>query len=100
VERLRQGVHPNDAGMEALRRIKSATREKRLLNGDGNPNFNLRFYILNRKGEYAGVSLYAQTRLGWESGRAGTTAANFAVCTEGGPQTLPCEALLGVQAEG
>jgi N4-(beta-N-acetylglucosaminyl)-L-asparaginase len=100
VESLRQGMHPKDAGIEALRLIKARTLEKRLLNGDGNPNFNVRFYVLNRKGEYAGVSLYAETRNSWESGKPGTTKATFALCTEAGPQTLPCESILGVQAEG
>ena len=65
--------------MEALRRIKKNTVEKRLLNARGLPNFGINFYILNKKGEYAGVSMYQ---------------ANYAVCTENGPQTLPCEPLL------
>ena len=42
--------------MEALRRIKANTIEKRLLNSRGEPNFNINFYILNAKGEYAGVT--------------------------------------------
>lgn len=100
MECLRRGMSPKDAGMEALKRIKAATVERRLLNGDGNPNFSVKFYVLDRKGDYAGVSLYAETRLSWESGKTGTSRAEFAVCTENGPQTLPCESLLGVQAEG
>jgi N4-(beta-N-acetylglucosaminyl)-L-asparaginase len=99
VELMRQGRHPKDAAFEALRRIKAATVEKRLLNADGNPSFNVKFYAVNRKGEYAGVSLYAETRNSWESGKPGTTKATFALCTEAGPQTLPCESILGVQAE-
>ena len=82
VEEMRRGKHPKDAGMEALRRIKANTVEKRLLNGRGEPNFNVNFYVLNAKGEYAGVAMYA--------GRN----ANYAVCTENGPQTLPVEPLL------
>jgi hypothetical protein len=56
---------------------------------------------VNRRGEYAGVSLYAETRKTWESGEGmegQTSPARFALCTEQGPQTLSCEALLGVQA--
>ena len=75
---MRMGKSPKDAGMEALRRIQKNTVEKRLLNARGLPNFGINFYIVNKKGEYAGVSMYA---------------ANYAVCTENGPQTLPCEAL-------
>ena len=35
--------------MEALKRIKANTIEKRLLNAKGNPNFNIRFFVLNKK---------------------------------------------------
>jgi N4-(beta-N-acetylglucosaminyl)-L-asparaginase len=82
VEEMRRGRHPRDAGMEALRRIRANTVEKRLLNSKGNPDFNVNFYVLDRAGRYAGVSLYAGPN------------RNFAVCTENGPQTLPCDALL------
>lgn len=100
VELMRRGMHPKDAGLEALRRIKASTVEKRLLNRDGNPNFNVKFYALNRRGEYAGVSLYAEARMSWEYGEGmegKTEPARFALCTEQGPQTLACEALLGVE---
>jgi N4-(beta-N-acetylglucosaminyl)-L-asparaginase len=79
VENMRRGMSPKDAGLDALRRVKSNTIEKRLLNGAGNPNFGLSFYILNAKGEYAGVSMYP---------------AKYAVCTENGPETVDCEPLL------
>ncbi|MFN2622484.1 MAG: N(4)-(beta-N-acetylglucosaminyl)-L-asparaginase [Chthoniobacterales bacterium] len=91
VENMRKGMHPKDAGMEACRRIKTNTVEKRLLNSKGNPNFYVNFYILNAKGDYAGVSLYpAYLR---ESTNE-VVRTEFAVCTEKGPETLPCEALL------
>src|SRR5687767_6059264 len=82
VEEMRRGAHPKDAGMEALKRIKANTVEKRLLNNRGNPNFGINFYILNAKGEYAGVTLYEGSN------------AKFAICNDKGPQTLPCDALL------
>ncbi|MBS1808399.1 MAG: N(4)-(beta-N-acetylglucosaminyl)-L-asparaginase [Acidobacteria bacterium] len=78
VENMRRGLHPKDAGMEALKRIKANTIEKRLLNNKGNPNFGINFYIVNAKGEYAGVSMYE---------------SKYAVCTENGPQTLDTEPL-------
>jgi len=86
VEELRRGRAPKDAAMEALRRVKAATIEKRLLNADGNPDFQLTFYVVTRTGEYAGVALYAKT---------GEGEKQFAVCTEKGPEGLPCESLLG-----
>ena len=86
VEEMRRGKHPKDAGMEALRRIKANTYEKRLLKRDGNPNFYVRFYILNARGEYAGVAMYDLNDNG--------TKATFSLCNENGPQDLPFEALL------
>src|SRR5688500_17014409 len=50
VENMRRGMSPKDAGMEALRRVRSATTERRLLNSRNEPNFNLNFYVLNAKG--------------------------------------------------
>jgi N4-(beta-N-acetylglucosaminyl)-L-asparaginase len=82
VEGMRRGLAPKDAGMEALKRIKANTVEKRLLNERGLPNFNIRFFALNKKGEVAGVSMYA-------SGEK-----NYAVCDENGARAVPFEALL------
>src|SRR2546428_3235650 len=58
IENLRRGMHPKDAGMDALKRIKANTVEKRLLDPRGNPNFYVNFYILDRAGQFAGVSMY------------------------------------------
>ena len=82
VESMRRGMSPKDAGMEALKRIKANTIEKRLLNSKGNPTFNVRFFVLNKRGEYAGLAMY-------HSGEA-----KYAVCTENGAQTLELEPLL------
>ena len=81
VEEMRCGAHPKDAGMEALRRVKENTVEKRLLNDRGLPNFGLTFYALNKKGEFAGVAFYA------------SDTSQYAVCTENGPELLPIESL-------
>lgn len=80
VEEMRRGKHPKDAGMEALKRIKANTVEKRLLNSKGNPNFGINFYILNARGQYAGVTMYE--------------GASYAMCDSSGPQTLRSDALL------
>ena len=82
VEEMRRGKHPKDAGMEALRRIKANTVEKRLVKANGDPSFNINFYIVNAKGEYAGVAMYT----------AG--GQRFAVCDEKGPRTENSEPLL------
>ena len=82
VEEMRRGKSPKDAGMEALRRIKANQVEKRLLNSRGEPNFNINFYVLTAKGEYAGVTMYNTGKL------------QFAVCDEKGPRLELLEPLL------
>jgi N4-(beta-N-acetylglucosaminyl)-L-asparaginase len=83
VEEMRRGATPKDAGMAALKRIKENTIEKRLLNKEGRPGFNINFYILNKRGEYAGVAMYNQEGRG-----------TFAVCDSKGPRLEKLEPLL------
>lgn len=83
VEEMRRGASPKDAGMAALERIAETTTEPRLLNDRGMPNFDVRFFVVNKAGEYAGVALY------------GTGESEFAVCDEDGPRLEPLEGLLG-----
>ncbi len=82
VEEMRRGKAPKDAALEALRRVKANTVEKRLLNERGLPAFGLSFYALNAKGEYAGVTMY------------GGKDSTYAVCTENGPESVQMEAFL------
>jgi N4-(beta-N-acetylglucosaminyl)-L-asparaginase len=58
VELMRQGKSPEQACLETLQRVVKTTREKRLLGPDGRPNFNLNFYAVNKRGEFAGAALY------------------------------------------
>ncbi len=78
VEEMRRGAHPKDAAIAGLKRIAKNTVEKRLLNAKGQPNFGLNFYVLNAKGEHAGVAMYEST---------------YAVCTENGAQVVKTDAL-------
>ncbi len=82
VESMRQGMSPKDAGMVALRRIQQNTIEERLLNSRGLPNFDVRFFVLNKRGEHAGVALY------------GAQEKNYAVCTENGAEEVRMDGLL------
>ena len=79
VEEMRRGRSPTDAGLEALRRVQHNTIEARLLDEQGRPSFGLRFYIVNKEGEFAGVSLYP---------------SRYAVCTENGGEIRETVALL------
>lgn len=84
VENMRRGMSPKDAGLDALRRVQRNTVEKRLLDRRGEPSFDLDFYILNAKGEHAGVAF-----------RPG---ARYAVCDEAGPRFVASEPLLQARA--
>jgi N4-(beta-N-acetylglucosaminyl)-L-asparaginase len=79
VENMRRGMSPKDAGLEACRRIVKNT-EKRLQNSRGEPGFGINFYVVNKAGEHAGVSMYP--------------GARYAFCDANGPQVANCEPLL------
>ncbi len=81
VEEMRRGASPKDAGMAALKRVQANTVEKRLLNSRGLPSFGLSFYVTNKNGDFAGVSMYATER------------SKYAVCTDNGAESLPLEPL-------
>ena len=82
VEFMRQGMAPKDAGMAALKRLQANTIEPRLQNSRGLPNWDIRFFILNKRGDYAGVAMY------------GSGERTFAVCDENGARQEPLEGLL------
>ncbi|HJQ21381.1 MAG TPA: N(4)-(beta-N-acetylglucosaminyl)-L-asparaginase [Gemmatimonadaceae bacterium] len=71
VEFMRQGMSPEQALIKVMQRVIAMT-ERRLLDDNGRPYFDLSYYAVNKKGEYAGASAY-------EGGR-------FAVCDANGPR--------------
>ena len=85
VECMRSGMSPKDAGIAACKRVVANTIEKRLLNSRGKPKFDLNFYVLNARGEFAGVSLYE---------KVGRSPVKYAVCDEDGPRLVQFEALI------
>jgi len=82
VDEMRRGAHPKDAIVEALRRIKSRTIEKRLLQPDGTPTFDVKFYAVNVLGEHAGMAMFSGTD------------PKYAVCDEAGPRLASMDGLL------
>jgi len=82
VELMRQGKHPRDACLMTLERIAKTTREKRLLDAKGRPNFSIRFYALNKRGEYGGAAMYRFTSTGKRT--------QFAVADSGGARKEDC----------
>jgi N4-(beta-N-acetylglucosaminyl)-L-asparaginase len=82
VDEMRRGRVPKDAGIAALRQVKEDTTDAALLNDRGEPNFNVKFYVLSATGEVCGLALY------------GGPDVQFAVCTEHGAELRTCDALL------
>ncbi len=79
VEGLRYGKHPKDACLMACQRIVDATRVKRLQRADGKPDFNVKFYTVDKQGRYGGAAI-------WSGGE-------FAVCDAKGPRLEPLASL-------
>lgn len=62
VELMRGGMSPAEAGLLALQRVVDHAKEPHLLGTDQRPNFGLKFYVLSKSGDYAGVSLWGPTK--------------------------------------
>jgi N4-(beta-N-acetylglucosaminyl)-L-asparaginase len=75
VELMRQGKSPEQALIEVMQRVIAMT-ERRLLDANGRPYFDLNYYAVNKKGEYASASAYE--------------GARFAVCDSRGPRVEDC----------
>ena len=78
VEEMRRGRGPLEAGMEVLKRVASAC-EPRLRDAKGRPQFDIKYYLVNKQGEHAGVSM-------WSGGE-------YAVTDADGSRLLPCAPL-------
>ncbi len=57
VEFMRQGMSPEAALMKVIERVIAMT-EQRLLDDRGRPYFDLNFYAINKRGEFAGAAAY------------------------------------------
>ncbi|MFT7668862.1 MAG: N4-(beta-N-acetylglucosaminyl)-L-asparaginase [Planctomycetota bacterium] len=81
VELLRAGASPEDAGLEVMARVvrqaqRASVWQPGLVNEEGQPSFNLSFYVLGLDGAVAGVRLKGKS--------------HFAVSDpEGGPRHMP-----------
>jgi N4-(beta-N-acetylglucosaminyl)-L-asparaginase len=74
VELMRTGLSPEAALMKVMERVIAMT-EKRLLNDRGRPYFDLSYYAVNKKGEFAGAVAYQ--------------GGSYAVCDAQGARTVP-----------
>lgn len=58
VGQMALGKSPTDACLEACRRVVRFTKVKRLQRQDGRPDFDIKFYAINKKGEPGGAALW------------------------------------------
>ncbi|MAW62298.1 MAG: asparaginase [Planctomycetes bacterium] len=84
VEKMREGMHPREACLAALRRVveqtERAARWQPALWKDGRPSFGLTFYAVRKDGEFGSATMSGNRR--------------FAVATaEGGARLESCAAL-------
>jgi N4-(beta-N-acetylglucosaminyl)-L-asparaginase len=84
VEFMRQGKSPREACLAVLERIVQTTRDKRLLDRRGRPAFGIRYYAVNKKGEYGSATMW---------GGAAKFPARFAVADAQGARLETCAAL-------
>lgn len=59
VEYMRQGKSPEAACLAACERIAKQTKMRRLLDENGRPKFDVRFYAINKRGEYGSASIWS-----------------------------------------
>lgn len=70
VEHMRNGKSPQEACLKVCERIVDHNKLDRLKDADGRPNFNVKFYAINAKGEFGAAAI-------WQS--PGKYLARFAV---------------------
>src|SRR6266581_6521004 len=70
VEFMRQGKSPEQACVSACERIVHQTKMKRLLDDDGRPNFDVRFYALNQRGEFGSAGIWSGGQFAVNTGEA------------------------------
>jgi N4-(beta-N-acetylglucosaminyl)-L-asparaginase len=83
VEAMRRGASPIEASLEALKRIARNYNN----NQDKLRQFHIKFYALNKAGDFGGASL-------WEKSDDGKGRANFAVHDGSGPRLVELAFLL------
>lgn len=76
VEYMRQGKSPEQACLDVCRLIHRRTKMQRLLTKEGKPLFDVKFYALNKKGEFGGASIYSGATMAVHDG----TTAKLVEC--------------------
>lgn len=79
VELMSRGMTPTQAALETAKRVADNTKEKRLRDAKGRPNFDVKFYALRKDGAFGAASIWA--------------GAKFSVASSTGARTLPAVSL-------
>lgn len=82
VRAMGEGMTPTEACLQALERVVKNTRQKRLLDANGKPNFGLTLYGLRKDGAYGSANMQPG-------------GAQFAVYDGQGARHIECAVLLG-----
>jgi N4-(beta-N-acetylglucosaminyl)-L-asparaginase len=59
VEYMRQGQKPEQACLSACERVVRLNKMKRLQDDRGRPNFDVRYYAINKKGEFGSAGIWS-----------------------------------------
>jgi N4-(beta-N-acetylglucosaminyl)-L-asparaginase len=59
VEWMARGKSPEEACLEVCKRVAEHNKMRRLQDETGRPTFDLKFYALNRRGEFGGASMFS-----------------------------------------
>lgn len=68
VEFMRQGKTPEQACLEACKRIVAHNNMRRLKDESGRPSFNVTFYALNKRGEYGAAAIWSGAKFALHDG--------------------------------
>lgn len=68
VEFMRAGKSPEQACLEACKRIVQHNKMRRLKDDAGRPTFNVNFYAINKRGEYGAAAIYSGSKFALHDG--------------------------------
>ena len=81
---MRKGKSPQEAALQVLERIVAFAKDNR--DKKGQPDFDITFYAVNKRGEYTGAAVWSATRRG--------RPARFAIADASGPRLVEAAYLL------
>jgi N4-(beta-N-acetylglucosaminyl)-L-asparaginase len=70
VEFMRAGKSPEQACLDACKRIVEHNKMRRLKDDSGRPTFNVNFYAMNKRGEYGAAAIYSGSKFAVHDGTA------------------------------